>query len=96
MSTATTLIPTFAAITLIAGGHTEISVQLTLTGILVILLHAAITPSDLYGLYPNFDDPHPIHPPFRDYVLVFGLAGLVFLALFSRIYPLVGGLFSCT
>lgn len=96
MSTAATLIPTFAAITIFTGGLTELSVQLTFIGILAILLHAAITPSDLYGLYPNFDDPHPIQPPFRDYVLVFGLAGLALLALFSRICPLVGGFFSCT
>ena len=96
MSTTATLIPTFAAIILLMGGFTELSVHLTLTGILAILLHAAITPSDIYGLYPNFDDPYPTHPPFRDYVLVFGLASLVLLALFSRIYPLVSGLHLCT
>ena len=96
MSTTATLIPTFATITLIAGGFTELSVQLTLAGIFAIFLHAAITPSDLHGLYPNLDNPYPTYPPFRDYVLVFGLASLVLLALFSRIYPLVSGLRLCT
>ena len=42
------------------------------------------TTTELSGPYPNFDNYHPTPPPFRDYVLVFGLAGLVLVALFSR------------
>lgn len=89
MSTAATLIPAYAAITLLMGGFNGLSIQLTLVGILAIIIHAAITPTDLSGPYPNFDNYHPTQPPFRDYVLVFGLASLALAALFSRIYPFV-------
>ena len=91
MSTATTFIPAFATITLLMGGFNELSIQLTLVGILAIILHTAITPTDLPGPYPNFDNYHPTQPPFRDYVLAFGLASLGFVALFSRIYSSVSG-----
>ena len=89
MSTAATIIPTFAAVTLLLGGFNEISAKLTLVGILGIIVHAAITPADLLGPYPNFDNYHPTQPPLRDYALVFGLASIVLVILFSRIYPLV-------
>ena len=89
MSTETTVILTFAAITLLLGGLNELSVQLTLVGILAIILHAAITPTDLSDMYPNFDNHNPTQPPLRDYVLVFGLASLVLVSLLSRTHPLV-------
>ena len=91
MSTAVAFIPAFATITLLIGGFNDLSVQLTLVGILAIILHTAITPTELSGPYPNFDNYHPTQPPFRDYVLVFGLASLGLVALFSRFYPLVSG-----
>ena len=90
MSSATAFIPTFATITLLLGGFNDLSVQLTLVGILGIILHTAITPTDLSGPYPNFDN-YPTQPPPRDYVLVFGLASLALGALFSRVRPLVSG-----
>ena len=92
MSTAITFIPAFAATTLLLGGLNELSIQLVLVGILGIILHTAITPIDLTSPYPNFDNYHPTQPPFRDYVLVFGLASLALVALFPRIHPLVSGM----
>ena len=89
MSRAATIIPTFAAITLLLGGLNELNVQLTLVGVLAIVLHAAITPTDPYSMYPDFDNCNPTQPPLRDYVLVFGLASLVLVSLLLRIYPLV-------
>lgn len=92
MSTAPTFIPAFAAITLLIGSFNGFSVQLMLVGVLVIILHTAMTPTErLSGPYPNFDNYHPTQPPFRDCVLVFGLASLGLVALFSRVYPLVSG-----
>jgi len=93
MSTAATFIPAFAAITLLIGGFNELSMQLTLVGILAIILHTAITSTEerLSCPYPSFDNYHLTQPPFRDYVLVFGLASLGLVALFSRFYPLVSG-----
>lgn len=91
MSPAVALIPTFAAITLLLGSFNELSVRLALIGILGIILHTATTPTDPSGPYPNFDN-YPTQPPFRDYVLVFGLASLALVALFFRVRPLVGGL----
>jgi hypothetical protein len=87
----TALIPTFAATTLL-GSFNELSVWLTLVGILGIILHTAITPTGPPGSYPNFDNYSDPQPPFQDLVLVFGLANLVLVALFSRVRPLVGGL----
>jgi hypothetical protein len=89
MPTAASFIPTFVAITLLLGGANELNIQLMLAGILGIVLHTALSPADLSGPYPNFDNYHPEQPPFRDHVLVFGLAGLMLVALFLRIYPLV-------
>lgn len=92
MSTAATFIPTFVAAILVLGGANEFSIQLMLVGVLSIITHTALSPVDPSGLYPNFDNYHPVQPPFRDYVLVFGLASLMFVALFSRIYPLASNL----
>lgn len=89
MSKVTTVIYTFAAITLLLGGLNELSVQLTLVGILAIILHTAITPADPFGMYPDFDSYSPTQPPLRDYVLVFGLASLVLVSLLSRTHHLV-------
>lgn len=91
MSTTATIIPVFGAITLLISGFNKLGAQLTFVGILAIILHAAITPTELSGPYPDFDNYHPTQPPFRDYVLVFGLAGLVLVALFSRFCPSVSG-----
>ena len=88
MPTAISFIPTFAAVTLLLGGFNELGVQLTLIGIFAIILHEAMTPIDPFGSYPNFDNYHPIQPPLRDYVLVFGLASIVLVALYLRIHPL--------
>lgn len=91
MSTAATFIPAFAAITLVLGGANEFSIQSMLVGILAIFIHTALSPVDLSNPYPNFDNYRPVQPPFRDYVLVFGLVSLWLVVLFSRIYPLVSG-----
>ena len=93
MPTATTFIPTFCAIILALGGTNGFSIQLMLIGTLATIIHAAWSPPDLTTPYPNFDDYHPTQPPFRDYVLVFGLAGLILVALFSRIRPSVSDFF---
>jgi hypothetical protein len=87
----TALIPTFAATTLLLGSFNELSVWLTLVGILGIILHTAITPTGLPGPYPNFNN-YSTEPPIQDLLLVFGLASLALVALFSRVRPLVGGL----
>jgi hypothetical protein len=91
MSTAVKFIPTFATITLLIGGFNKLGVQLTLVGILAIILHTVMTPTELPGPYPNFDNYHPSQPPLRDYVLVFGLTSLGLIALFSKFYTLVSG-----
>ncbi|KAF9649983.1 hypothetical protein BDM02DRAFT_1685664 [Thelephora ganbajun] len=96
MSTATTFIPTFAAITLILGGANELSVQLILIGVLAIILHTTLTPADFSNPYPNFDNYHPTDPPLRDYVLVFGLVTLMLIALISRVHPLLWSLVRAT
>jgi hypothetical protein len=84
-----TTIPAFAAITLLFGGVNEVSLRLTLVGVLATILHAALSPESLSGPHPNFDNYHPQQPPLRDYVLVFGLASLVLAALLWRIHPTV-------
>lgn len=89
MSAAAQLTPIFAVIILLLGAANSLSIQLILVGILAIAVHTALSPVNPYGSYPNFDKYHPEQPSPRDYVLVFGLAGLVLVALFSRIQSLV-------
>ena len=84
-----TTIPAFAAITLLFGGVNEVSLRLTLVGVLATILHAALSPENLSVPYPDFDNYHPRQPPLRDYMLVFGLASLMLAALLSRIHPMV-------
>lgn len=93
MSTTAAVIPIFTALTLLLGGFGELNLRLTLIGVFGITMHAAITPNPPC-FYTNFDTYNPTQPPLRDYVLVFGLASVVLVSLFLRIYPLVSGLIS--
>ena len=89
MPTAVSFIPVFAVITLLLGGTNELSNWLILVGILSINIHATLPPADPSSPFPNFDNYHPQQPPFRDYILVFGLASLMLVALISRTHRLV-------
>ncbi|KAF9789341.1 hypothetical protein BJ322DRAFT_1018021 [Thelephora terrestris] len=84
----TPLIPLFAAVTLLFGGANQLSAQLIIAGVLAITAHAAFSPANLSSPYPNFEIYHPEQPPFRDYVLVFGLASLLLVTLISRVRQL--------
>ena len=90
MSIAAVFVSAFATITLLIGSFGGLNVHLTFAGFLTIILCTIMTPTEPLGSYPDFDC-YPTQPPFRNYVLVFGLASLGFVALILRFYLSASG-----